>query len=78
MHWQDIVLAAGSFVFAVALIPTVLSKEKPPLSTSLLTGITLLVFAVVYATLSLWLSFFSTCITAALWLTIAAQRLIKV
>jgi hypothetical protein len=64
----------GSIIFAVALIPSVTSKEKPALSTSLPTGVVLLIFALTYVTLSLWFSAASTAATGILWLTMAAQK----
>jgi hypothetical protein len=74
MAWQDIVLTIGSLIFAVALIPSLLSKDKPALTTSITTGCVLLVFAFVYTTLSLWFSAISTTITGLMWLTLAVQK----
>lgn len=74
MIWQDAVLSAGSFVFVVALVPSVISKDKPAFSTSILTGGVLLVFAGVYASLGLWLSMVVTTFTAGLWLVLAGQK----
>lgn len=71
--WQDYVLMAGGFLFAVALYPAVKGKEKPPKSTSLLTGSVLLVFSIVYATLGLWLAFASTIITTTMWYILLGQ-----
>lgn len=72
--WQDMVLAIGGFVFAFALVPSIGSKDKPALKTSVITSITLLVFCVCYATLGLWLAFTSTVVTAALWIILAIQK----
>ena len=77
MHWQDIVLAAGSVTFIIALFPSVLSKDKPALSTSIMTGAVLIIFACVYFTLSLWLSTLTTAITGVIWFILAAQKLKK-
>jgi hypothetical protein len=75
--WQDIVIAAGSLVFAVALIPSVLSKDKPALSTSVMTGTVLVVFSITYATLSLWYATITTSLAAGLWIALAVQKLKK-
>ena len=75
MSWQDIVLSAGSWIFVIALTPAIRAKEKPPLSTSLMTGTILVVFAVTYATLALWLSVVSTGLVAAAWFTLAIQKI---
>jgi len=76
MEWQDIVLSVGSWVFAIALIPSVIGKDKPALATSLSTGIILLVYAAVYVTLSLWSASISTFLVAAMWLTLAVQKVL--
>ncbi|MBI2076395.1 MAG: hypothetical protein HYT72_04060 [Candidatus Aenigmarchaeota archaeon] len=74
MLWQDIVLTIGSWIFIVALIPTLRGKEKPQLSTSIVTGTVLLVYAFVYATLGLWISVISTSALALAWLVLAVQK----
>jgi len=75
MHnWQDYVLAAGSIVFTIALIPSLTSKNKPAVSTSLLTGVVLIVFAFTYLTLHLWFSMVAISINAVAWLALATQK----
>jgi hypothetical protein len=76
MLWQDLVLTGGSTIFVIALIPSVMSKDKPASSTSLMTGSVLIVFAFVYLTLSLWFSAVTTAITGVLWFILASQKLI--
>jgi hypothetical protein len=53
-EWQDIVISAGALILALALWPSILSKDKPALWTSLVTGAVLFVFALTYGSLSLW------------------------
>lgn len=74
-QWQDLIFTAGSVVFILALIPTLRAPEnqKPRASTSLITGLTLVVFSATYLTLSLYLSSMTTMITALIWLTIFNQ-----
>jgi len=72
--WQDIVLTVGSIILLLALFPSLLSKQKPAITTSLLTGAVLLVYAIVYASLSLWFSVLATSITGLLWFGMAAQK----
>ena len=74
MIWQDIVLSIGGFLFSVALLPAIKAKEKPPRSSCLLTASILTVYCAVYASLSLWLAFFSGLLTAACWWTLLVQR----
>lgn len=77
MNWQDIIFSIGSWIFIIALIPTVLSKDKPPLSTSLITGSVLAVFVFAYATLDLWMATFSTAGISITWFIIAIQRYLQ-
>ncbi len=73
-HWQDLVLAISVFAFNIALIPSVLGKQKPRFATSVLTAIFLIPEIVVFANLSLWYSFVMALTNALLWITLAAQR----
>src|SRR5205085_471352 len=54
MQWQDLVLAVSQLSFTAALLPTLLSKDKPALTTSLMNGTILLVVAFTLSTLALW------------------------
>lgn len=77
MHnWQDIVLGAGSLILAAALLPSIFSKHKPALWTSVLTGAVLTTFAVTYSSLRLWYAATTTLLTALLWFTLAVQRVL--
>lgn len=77
IHWQDIVIAIGSFIFAAALVPSVLSKDKPALWTSVTTGVVLIAFVVTYFTLSLWYATFTTSLAALLWIILAVQKMMQ-
>jgi len=72
---QDIILAIGSLIFAFALLPSVLGKDKPALWTSVVTGTVLVIFAITYATLSLWYATITTALAAFLWIVLAIQKL---
>jgi len=74
MVWQDIVISIGSWLFIIALIPSIRGKEKPPVSTSILTGSVLAVFSLTYATLELWISVASTALLAGAWFILAVQK----
>lgn len=65
-------------IFAVALIPSILSKDKPAIMTSLTTGSVLLVFSIAYFTLGLWVATFTNGIVGAMWLYLAWQKYRKV
>ena len=75
MTWQDVVLAVGQVVFAAALIPMLRAKRKPPLKTSIPTGLFLIAFAVVYASLHLTFAMVMASIAGCLWLTLACQAI---
>jgi len=77
MEWQDIVLSVGSWIFTIALIPSVLSKDKPALSSSVMTASVLTIYVVVYITLSLSMSAASTALVAAMWYTLAIQKYVQ-
>jgi len=78
MIWQvmfmDIAFMIGGFVFAIALWPSVISKNKPAGSTSATTGSVLLVYCLALALNSFWLAFASTFITAGMWGVLFFQK----
>lgn len=74
MAWQDIVITVGTLVFVIALVPALISKDKPPVSTSFVSGITILIYAFTFSTLGLWFSFVINIISGSLWLTLAWQK----
>ena len=74
MSWQDIIIAVGQWIFLIALLPSIVSKNKPALSTSILTGTVLGVFAFTYATLGFWTSTISTILVSGAWITLAVQK----
>ncbi len=77
MPWQDYVLTAGAWIFIIALIPAIRGKEKPPVSTSIITGSILVVYALVYATLGLWISVVSTSALSISWFALAVQKMMR-
>jgi Flp pilus assembly protein TadB len=74
MPLQDIILTIGNLLMAASLIPSVISSDKPALSTSLLTGSILFAFGIVYVTLSLWVSVFAITLNVLLWYVLAFQK----
>jgi len=73
--WQDIIYGIGGLVFAVALLPAVFSKSKPPLSTSVMTLVTLAIFSVASLSLNLYLAAVTQIMAALMWGTLAVQKL---
>lgn len=75
MSWQEIVLAVGQVVFIVALLPSIFSKDKPQIWTSILTGTVALSISITYATLSLKAAAISTFLNFVAWSILAIQKL---
>lgn len=74
MKWQDFVLIIGQIAFTISLLPSIFSKDKPALTTSLISGVVLAVFSIVYITLSLYLAAVGTAATGSLWFILAFQK----
>ena len=51
--WQDYVISMGQIVFIIALIPSILSDNKPAMSTSFTTAAVLSTFVFCFASLGL-------------------------
>lgn len=77
MSWQEIVFTVGSWVFLLALLPSLLGRDKPALLTSIATGSVLIAFAVAYLSLSLTSSGISIGLLGCLWLVLALQKYIQ-
>lgn len=75
--WQDYVLSAIQIFFCFTLIPMLLAREKPPLTSSISTGIALLASAGVLATLGLWFTTAVQAIVGLEWLTLALQKFLQ-
>jgi len=75
-NWQDLVLSGGTLVLAGALLPSIFSKHKPSVYTSISTGTILGLFAFVYFSLHMWFAAATTLITCGLWVTLAIQEMI--
>ncbi len=75
MHWQDIILTIGSWIFAIVLIPSIRSKtDKPALSSSLLTAILCTTYIFVYLSLRFWTTSVSMSVLALAWWILAYQK----
>ena len=74
MIWQDIIIMIACFGFALALIPSIIGKGKPAKSSCLITIVLLTAIAVSFATLNLWLSFWSEITAIIAWGILLFQR----
>jgi hypothetical protein len=71
--WQDWVIAACQWGFALALLPTLFGHRKPEVSTAVVTGILAAVVAFTLFTLPLVWAAIATGSTSVIWLIIAVQ-----
>ena len=74
MPWQDIILTVCQLTFVAALIPTILSKDKPAFSTSLINAAVLCIVGTVNITLGLYGFAISVFILAIGWGILAVQK----
>lgn len=74
MIWQDVVPIIGNVVFAVALIPSILSKHKPHRWTCAMTAAVLFAYAGTFWTITLWYWSLATLVTAIAWVILLFQR----
>jgi small-conductance mechanosensitive channel len=75
MRWQDIVISIAQTGFIIALLPSIRSKQKPVLFTSI--SYTVLICAICIALLSLhlWFSTLTAFAGAIEWAILAVQRI---
>ena len=72
--WQDLVLATSYIVFNIALIPSIIGKDKPNLKTSIITATFQIPCFIVYLSLSLWFSAALAALNFSLWAILALQK----
>ena len=77
MIWQDIVFTVGGWIFIIALIPSLIGKDKPAILTSLVSGVVLLSFSFSFFSLSFVASSIATGMTGAAWFILAFQKYIQ-
>lgn len=71
--WQDLVLAILQGLTIVALVPTLLGKDKPEKTTSLFTSFILLAMAFIFLTMGLVYASVSAALAGVLWIVLFAQ-----
>lgn len=75
--WQDYVFFVVQLTLALALLPSIYSKEKPHFKTSILMAICLFIITVTNLTLNLWLGAAGTFANVVMWMILAFQKLQK-
>lgn len=74
MIWQDAVLLVGQIIFAIALLPSIFSKDKPALATSIINFVVLYIIGFVNITLKLYGFAAGIFIVGVLWNILAVQK----
>lgn len=74
MKWQDIVIAITQIGFIFSMLPSIRSKDKPALLTSVLNVILVSVIATCLLTLHLWLGTITAFMIAGTWAILAVQK----
>jgi hypothetical protein len=74
MHWQETVLALGQIIFIIALLPSVFSKDKPEIWTSVITGSVALSIAITYITMKIPIAAVSAFFNFVFWSILAIQK----
>lgn len=75
MVWQDYVIAIAQIGFVVALIPTLFSKDKPPVFTSFMTVVLLAIIIFCMFTLHLYFSAATAFAIMSTWAIIGIQKI---
>ncbi|MGH7195981.1 MAG: hypothetical protein ACREGA_04350 [Candidatus Saccharimonadales bacterium] len=75
MTWQSIVLALGQVVFIIALLPSILTKDKPEIWTAIMTGTVALSISITYLTLNIKLASIMAFLNFVAWSVLAIQKL---
>lgn len=74
MTWQEIVLALGQILFLIALIPSMVTDDKPEIYTSLMTGAVALSISITYLTLHIKLASVMAFLNFVAWSILAIQK----
>jgi threonine/homoserine/homoserine lactone efflux protein len=75
MSWQDLVFMSGNIIFFLALIPSIMSENKPSKWTSLSTALVQTVYIATYYSLSLtYATIAGTVSTIAWWILYFQKR----
>jgi hypothetical protein len=72
--WQDWVFGVGALLLVSALLPMLISDDKPALSTSLVTGSVLASFALAQYSLGLYLATWATLASVCVWYALGWQK----
>lgn len=74
LSWQDLVFMLGNIVFFVALIPSIISENKPSKWTSLSTALVMSLYVITYYSLSLTYATVTGAIATTAWWILYLQK----
>lgn len=74
MTWQDWVFSVGQFVLLGALIPSIVSKDKPAIGTSIVYGAVAGTFSFAYLSLGLISSAIAAVFIFSGWMVLVVQK----
>jgi hypothetical protein len=74
MRWQDIVIAVAQISFVFAMLPSIVSKDKPAFATSVMNVFLVCAISFSLLTLHLWLSAITAITIAVTWGVLAFQK----
>ena len=72
--WQDWIISLSQVSFIVALLPSIVSKDKPNLITSVITSFFLFLVSACFYSLNLYASTVFTLLSGIAWAILAVQR----
>lgn len=73
-HWQDLAIALMYIPFNLALIPSLRSKHKPHLTTSIVTALCNFIVAFADLTLGLYVAAIAVTLNASIWVILSFQK----
>lgn len=75
LPWQEFVFLFGNFIFFIALVPSILSQNKPSFWTCAMTAPMLSIFTFTFISLDMFLSAFGIGTTALAWWILFVQTI---
>lgn len=73
--WQDWVMAIGQLVFLLALLPSIVGKDKPNVWTSFITASVSTIYIFTLWSLSLFWGAIMSALLSVTWLILAVQKI---
>lgn len=75
MNWQDIVIAVGTVIIVLGVLPSIFSDDKPALATCAITATIVFIFALTFLTLELWFTATVNLANTTVWTILTVQQI---